>query len=187
MGSVQECQTDVTKVIDLLGEMGFIINHGKSNLTARQIASYIGYVIDTSSMSMRISLPFEKMSKISDSARAIISPRTCSVRALARMIGLIVSSFRAVLPAKLHYRSLEHLKLQTLKVSHGNFDITLSLAPAVPTCCGGHIRVTCIMKSLRIPVHIVSLTTDASKSGWGAVSKGQRTSGRWTPPRPACI
>ena len=60
-GSVQKCQTNVTKVIDLLGEMGFIINHGKSNFTPRQIASYFGYVIDTSSM--RISLPLEKCPK----------------------------------------------------------------------------------------------------------------------------
>ena len=39
----------LTKVIDLLEEMGFIINHGKSNLTPRQIPSCIDYVIDTSS------------------------------------------------------------------------------------------------------------------------------------------
>ena len=79
-GSVQECQTDVNKVIDLLGKMGFIINHGKSNLTPRQIASDIGYVIGTSST--RRSLSLEKISKISDSARAILSFGTSGVTEL---------------------------------------------------------------------------------------------------------
>ena len=172
--------------MDLLGEMGFIINHGKSNLTARQIALYIGYVFDTSSM--RISLPFEKTSKISDSARAIISPRTCSVRALARIIGLIVSSFRAVLPAKLHYRSLERLKLQTLKVSHGNFDVTLSLAAVVPTCCGGHIWVTCIMRSLfgyqftSSPLQLMPRNLVGER-----YLKASVPGADGHPPRPACI
>ena len=104
------------------------------------------------------------------------------------MIGLIVSSFRAVLPAKLHYRSLEHLKQQTLKVSHGNFDVTLSLTSAVRSdllwwAPSGNLHNGV---SLRKPVHIVSLTTDASKSGWRAQFDGQHTSGRWTLPE-ACM
>ena len=32
------------------------------------------------------------------------------------------------------------------------------------------------------PVHVVSFTTDASKSGCRAVIESQHTSGRWTPP-----
>ena len=185
-GSVQECQTNVTKVIDLLGEMGFIINHGQSNLTPRQVVSYIGYVIDTSSM--RISLPLEKMSKISDLARNILSSRTCSVRTLVRMIGLIVSPFRVVLQAKIHYGSLEHLKLQTFKVSHGNFGITLSLTPAVRSYLlwwvhSGHLKNGV---SLRKPIHIVSFTSDASISGWATVFEGQHIRGRWIPPE-ACM
>ena len=134
---------------------------------------------------MWILLPLEKMSKISDSARAILSSRTCSVRALARMIGLIVSSFRSVLTAILRYRSLEHLKLQTLEVSHGNFDVTLSLTPAVRCDLWAHSGHLHNGVSLRKPVHIVSFTTDASI--WlGAIFEVQHTSGRWTPPE-ACM
>ena len=95
---------------------------------------------------MKIFLPYEKISKISDSARALLSPQTCSVRALARNIGLIASSFWAVLPTKLHYRSLGHLKLQTLKASNSNFELLCHLCPPfAPTCFGGHNQVTCII------------------------------------------
>ena len=134
---------------------------------------------------MKIFLPYEKISKISDSARALLSPQTCSVRAPARIIGLIASSFRAVLPTKLHDRSLGHLKLQTLKASNNNFNATMSLTTAVCSdllwrAQSGHLHNSI---SLRQAVHIVSLTTtDASKSDWGEVFEGQHTCGRRTPP-----
>lgn len=38
------------------------------------------------------------------------------------MIGLIISSFRAVLPGKLHYCSLERLKIAALKKNNNDYD-----------------------------------------------------------------
>ena len=39
---------------------------------------------------------------------------------VTRISGLIVSSFRAVLPSKLHYRALEHLKIASLEKKYNN-------------------------------------------------------------------
>ena len=74
----------------------------------RQLAVYIGYLID--SRKMRISLPIDKITRISKFANDLLVQKHCTVRILAKMIGLVVSSFKAVLPARLHYWALEHLK-----------------------------------------------------------------------------
>lgn len=49
------------------------------------------------------------------------------VRDLAHVIGLIVSSFPAIRPAKLYYRGLEALKLQALSLNDGDYEANLLL------------------------------------------------------------
>ena len=99
-------------MIQVLEEMGFIVNTEKSCLVPKQVATYIGYLLDT--RQMKISLPEEKLAKISMFATDLLTRKACLIRELARLTGMIVSSCRAVLPSKLHYRSLERLKIASL-------------------------------------------------------------------------
>ena len=82
--------TKVSFVIQLLHEMGFVVNYVKSDLVPRQLAVYIGYLID--SIAMRTSLPHDKLARISSFANDLFVRKHCSVRVLAQMIGLVVSS-----------------------------------------------------------------------------------------------
>ena len=78
---------------------------------------------------MRISLPQDKVARISSFANALFVRKHCSVRVLAQMIGLIVSSFKAILPARLHYRAMERLKLSALAANNNDFDANVVFSP----------------------------------------------------------
>ena len=47
---------------------------------------------------------------------------TCTIRTVASIIGLFISTFPAVEFGSLHYRQLERQKISPLKNSCGNFD-----------------------------------------------------------------
>ena len=63
---------------------------------------------------MTVSLPEEKLS--------LWGKPQCSIRELAHVIGLIVSSFPAIKPARLYYRDLEVCKLTALSSSDGDYN-----------------------------------------------------------------
>ena len=84
----------------------------------KQVANYIGYLLN--SREITISLPVEKMAKISAFAADLLTRKICPICDVTRISGLIASSFRAVLPSKLHYRALEHLKIASLENKYNN-------------------------------------------------------------------
>ena len=67
-----------------------------------------GYVID--SVALTVSLPEEKLNKLKEKTLSLWEKPRCSIRELAHVIGLIVSSFPAIKPARLYYRHLEVCK-----------------------------------------------------------------------------
>ena len=159
--SFAECSQNVTTVVKVLEEMGFVVNKEKCSLVPKQVTTYIGYLLN--SHQMIISLPDEKLAKISASAEDLLTCTVCPIRAIARMVGLIISSFQAVLPSKLHYRSLERLKIAALDRNNNDYDkgVVLTAEPrsdvrwwvvAAPNQNG---------VSLQKSKDIVSITTDA--------------------------
>ena len=64
---------------------------------------------------MIVTLPSEKVNTIIQKCLDIFKQCQICIRALARLLGLIVSSFSAVEYAPLHYRKLEKAKINALK------------------------------------------------------------------------
>ena len=86
-------------VVRILESLGFKI--GSYSLTKDRI---LGYVID--SVAMTVSLPEETLNKLKEQTLSLWGKPQCSIRELAHVIGLIVSSFPAIKPARLYYRAL---------------------------------------------------------------------------------
>ena len=101
-------------VVQILESLGFIINKEKSVLIPSRKIIFFSYLID--SVAMTVSLPEEKLNKLKEQTSLWGKPQ-CSIRELAHVIGLIVSSFPAIKPARLHYRDLEVCKLTALSSS----------------------------------------------------------------------
>ena len=108
--SPQEEKAQVEIIIEILSQLGFVINKEKSQLELTQKIQFLGFWID--SKSMTISLPQEKVEKIKQEARVMIQKRCVSLRELTCLLGRMSATSQAVLPAPMCYRQLQILKNQ---------------------------------------------------------------------------
>ena len=84
---------------------------------------FLSYVID--SVEMTVSLPEEKLNKLKEQTLALWEKPQCE---LAHVIGLIVSSFPGIKPARLYYRDLEVYKLEVLSCCDGDYNAIVYLS-----------------------------------------------------------
>ena len=174
-------QGNTNIMVDTLQHLGFDINYKKSVLVPTQRIAFFGFIIN--SVAFMIYLPEDKVVKIDAKAEALRRAGRVVIRDLASFIGLIVSSFYAILEAQLYYRALERNKIQGLS-PECNFDNKVPLSnnsilelewwkENVRLKNGRHIRFQNVDVQCR---------TDASFSGWGALDlkTGIFAQGRWT-------
>ena len=107
-------------------------------------------------------------------------------RQIASVLGTLESCRPAIWQAPLHFRYLQIRMIQALHLSNQNFDVTITLdhdsleelhwwVSNINSVNGSPIRppAPTLLSTLFI-------TTDASKTGWGAVCESQRTNRRWS-------
>ena len=131
---------------------------------------------------MAVSFPQEKLNKLIERASATLHHSKRSVREVAEVIGLIVSSLQVIKLARLHYRHLEFSKINALKQNLNNFVAAYSLSQGVKdelewfsTRCHLYNGTSIKKRS-----SVMALTTDASQSGWGVTFENQSTNGEWS-------
>ena len=97
------------------------------------------------------------------------------------VIGKVVSSFPGVMYGPLYYRELESDKSLAAKTNKGNFNASMTISPEAQMELKWWVdNVEC---SFNVLAHVqpqYQITTDASLSGWGAVSGDVSTGGSWT-------
>ena len=120
---------------------------------------------------MTVSLPEEKLNKLKEQTLSLWEKPQCSIRELAHVIGLIVSSFHAIKPARLCYRDLEVCKLSALSSSDGDYDATVCLSQLARDSLQWFVFNSDLYNGTRItkPSKVITMTTDASLSGSGVV------------------
>ena len=99
-----ECLRNVQEVYELLFNLGFTINNAKSQMQPVRVLIFLGFIIN--SKDMLISLPTEKVHKIISQCQWLLNKSSPTVREVAQVSGLLVSSFRAIKYMKLFYRSV---------------------------------------------------------------------------------
>ena len=160
------------RALHLLESLGFQMNLQKSSFNPSTTLIHLGFVIDT--LSMKISLPEDKLSRIVQACASVIDLKKVSIRHLASIIGLLVSSLLAVRYGRLHYRHLEFERIDGLK-RFGSFDASIELhenAILDLTWWRDNVRSHNgreIDDILKLKQYQDDLYTDASSSGWGAV------------------
>ena len=116
MGKTHEdCSVNVRATKQLLSNAGFIINEKKSVFEPVQRISFLGFNLD--SVSMTVSLPEDKRKNIVDLCDVLNRPIPHKIRFVAKFIGVLVSSLPAVQYGALFYRFLERDKIRTLQIS----------------------------------------------------------------------
>ncbi|XP_040261452.1 uncharacterized protein LOC120977528 [Bufo bufo] len=165
--------------MDLLSELGFLLNREKSCLSPSREMEFLRFMVDSTAGTL--SLPSAKIRSIrKELLRARSSPHI-PLRQLARIIGLLASSIQAVFPAPLHYRALQRLKIAHLRKGASYADwIPLDEETREELSWWIHNLHAWNGKAIfgQRPDSVVD--SDASLSGWGAHCEGITTGGGWS-------
>jgi len=164
----------------LLTGLGFIINLPKSITTPTQTVEFLGLQVD--STTLHLSLPGQKLHHIRMEVGQHLKSSQMTARQLAQLIGKLHAASQAVLPAPLFYRSLQGDLQKALSLSDQNYNALLSLsAPAQEELTWWQKQLAQWNgKALLCKRQTVTITSDASLMGWGAVCDGSRTGGPWS-------
>ena len=104
----------------LFTSLGFFANFEKSNLIPSKQIEHLGFILNSTDMT--VSLTSKKKISLLAKCREVINCKAPSIRAVAELIGILVSSFTGVEFGHLHYRQLELEKVLALKRVAGDYE-----------------------------------------------------------------
>ena len=178
--SVQILREHTALVIELLQNLGFIINYEKSLLTPTPVLEFLGFLIN--SKTMKFYLPQTKVAKVLDLCKSLLKENPISLHLLAQLQGFLESCRPAVWLAPLHFRHLQSCLIQQVALNKGSYQGTVLLDPQAREDLQWWI--TNIKRVNGSPIHPPAtemvITSDASKMGWGATFGNLSTNGRWS-------
>lgn len=176
--SEEECSRNVQDTYLLMEWLGFVVHEKKSVFKPTKQIVFLGNNIDSDRMI--VTLPKDKVNKIVEECYSLMNKTKASIRLISRIIGLLVSTFSAVDFGRLHYRNLERKKIQELKNSFGNFDVDIFVSSEMKS------ELLWWVEHLEEQKRVIdredpdiTITTDASRLGYGAVCKNEKMQGRW--------
>lgn len=173
----QECANNVLITRKTLEYLGFIINYEKSQLTPNMCCKFLGFVFNTTNMT--ISLPQEKKSRIKESAKLFLHIKKCTIRKFAEFIGLLTSACPAVRYGWVYTKLFEREKFLSLNYSK-NYNKIMHL--------GSNLRNDFIwwvdnidnsFSSIKNDNYELEIYSDSSSFGWGVACNNDTASGNW--------
>ena len=166
--SFEDCSNNVQDTVHLFTKVGFLLNQEKSVLVPSHELTFLGFILN--SLIMTVEPTPEKAAKLKQKCVAVLTNTHVSIHVVSEVIGLMVSMFPGVEYEQLFYRSLEIDKIKALKASRGDYNSIMILSDT------SVIDLKCwIIWANGDP--LLSLYSDASKEGWGAVCKGDKAGG----------
>ncbi|KAG6456482.1 hypothetical protein O3G_MSEX009753 [Manduca sexta] len=173
----QQCYINVKETLNLLKCLGFVINYDKSNLTPRHTCKFLGFNYDA--ISLNLCLPPDKRSKIMGLIIKFSKLPLCSIREFSQLIGVLISACPAVKYGWMYTKILEQQKYLSL-LKYGNYDTKITPSKVILKDLHWWSRnIQTTVNFIRQPNYDIEIYTDASRSGWGAVSNDAKRSGRW--------
>ena len=175
----EEAEAAFSQVKSLLESLGFVINLEKSVAKAVQRIEFLGFIID--SRKMTLELPTAKVAVIRKGCKAMLRKPMVSVQEMAHLIGMMVATKLAVLPAQLYCRALQMQKIEGLRRHHSYLS---QLALNAQSQKELNWWIDNLKQWSSRTIHCskpeVIIESDASDSGWGAICGSQRTGGQWS-------
>lgn len=176
--SQEECRTNTEFTRDLLNSLGFLINEAKSNFTPSQRAEYLGFLFDSTRMT--IALPESKRVSLMEKIRVCRDSTSLTIRDLAKMTGSLVAASPATPYGLLYTKDLEREKFIALARSR-NFESPFTLSDSCHSALAwwqSHLSPEgCPIRSDCFDLEIFS---DSTLKGWGAWCRGSSAQGIWT-------
>ena len=164
----------------VLMKLGFIINWPKSELDLTHTLEFLGLLVN--SVDMTLALPRNKVQDIRERCIEMMHSHTVTVRRLAKLVGKLTATVLAVVPGPLFCRELQMLRTKGLLKSQQNYEAWVTLTPE----CKAELMWWAESlehhngQSFIVTSPDLVITTDASKTGWGAVMEEVKTQGAWS-------
>ena len=176
--SYATCEENIVQTVNMFLKLGFVIHPTKSVLVPTQELEFLGFILNSVSMTIRL-LPV-KAFIVQQACENLSNQDNPTIREVARVIGLIVSSLPGAQFGELHYRYLEHNKIEALRANKGDYDAFMTLSQEARAELHWWVQnVTSAFRNIMPTDPDLILTTDASNTGWGAVQGTQKTGGLW--------
>ena len=107
--------------------MSYIINSKKSITNLAQILEFLGLIVDTVSMELR--LPLDKLKKIRAESRKLTREQITSARSFACLLGKVSATTPVIPPAPLFCRHLQMCLTQALEEGSQSYETPVTLSP----------------------------------------------------------
>jgi hypothetical protein len=177
----KEATSQAVKIVTrLLESLGFVISEEKSEEDPTQKIEYIGLTI--SSIPMTLSLPDKKVTEMKNGCRLVLRKDVLSLRDMASMLGNFNWASAAVNFAQSLYRGFQALYLSNFKSASGDLHrrVKLNSESRADLIWWASKADSSAGRAIQMESPTVSICSDASLSGWGAVCRVVRTGGPWT-------
>lgn len=181
----EQCLNAIAETVSIFDELGFTIHPEKSILVPCHEIIYLGFVINSINMTVR--LTDKRKDALKQWATYIYNTTYNTIREVAKLVGLMVSSFPGVTFGPLYYRTIEREKFISLKNNSGNWEKTFKLSEYARAEIKWWIdNVDTAVHKINQPEPTLVLKTDASLLGWGVHRKDtegnqSQTGGAWLP------
>ena len=175
-----ECESNLRDTVKALDDLGFTIHPDKSVFCASQSVVFLGFLIDSVTMTVRLTP--DKAHSIKECCDMILNENVVTIKQIAQLVGMFVASEPGVEYARLYYKTLEVEKDSALKIHKGNFEGHMTISHQSRTHLEWWSQNVCLSYKLlsRNPPDLV-LKSDSSKFGWGGVNEesGEAINGLW--------
>lgn len=148
---------------------------GKSGIIPSTKAKFLGFVLD--SRSMVLSLSLKRQEKLQAAIYLLSKQRWTTVRTAMKVLGLMTSTIEAIPCARWHLRPLQWEILSQWDRNLHLLNRRCLLSPRVQRSLKWWK--SCTQGSSMTEPKWILLTTDASLSGWGAHLDGVQAQGTW--------
>ena len=175
---------DRQKILNLLSQLGFLVNAEKSQLVPTQDITYIG---GRFLLAKGIVLPtLDRLSKVRDSVLQI-KDQSGTARQYLQMLGLMASCIEVVPYARLHMRPMQLHLLYWWKPVSGDLEMQIPGSQHIAGHLNWWLQEANMLKGRSFLQKSVSktLSTDASLQGWGGTLGHQIVQGLWPPEKQA--
>ena len=176
----EQLKAQLSVAVDILQELGFVINWEKSETIPTQSITFLGLIIK--SKSLEFSLPQEKVTEIIKTCSDLRGTGIVSLRRISSLIGNLNWAAHAVPYARARYRTLQQELINHLNSRNSSLDLAVALSRNAKNELEWWIR-HLSSKNSKVFSHQdadLVIYSDASLSGWGAHAEGVSTRGPWS-------
>lgn len=173
----KECAENIHITIHTLTKVGFIINIPKSNTIPSKTCLFLGFCIDSSSMT--IQFPQKKRKNIRTLVDKFSRISSCKIRDFARFIGSITACCPALKYSWLYTKDFERQKFLALAKNNINYNNVMQLCLNNIDLAWWKDNILSGVNTMKNYNFEMEIFSDASLTEWGAAYGQEKANGFW--------